>query len=68
MYLWSCADCDHLDITRKQWNDKHYCYRYGCNARTNSGFICFYCLKDSDLKQGGCSNFKKEIHEQMSLF
>lgn len=68
MYGWSCIDCDNLDKTRKQWNDAHYCYRYGCRARKDNGYICFWCKDDNDLKTGGCSDFKHEEQEQLSLF
>ena len=71
-YTWSCAECDHLDKTRKEWNDKHFCYRYGCNARKPDGYICFWLVdgrKDRELKEGGCSDHRHtEVNEQLCLF
>ena len=68
-FTWSCADCDHLDKTRKNWNDAHYCYQYGCNARKPDGHICFWLTNDKELKTGGCSNHRHtEMNEQLSLF
>ena len=71
-YKWSCADCDHLDKTRKKWNDKHYCFLYGCNKGKGSGYICGWLVQgrgDGDLKQMGCSDFRQsDENEQLSLF
>lgn len=63
----SCSECDHLDKSRKKWNESNYCYTYGCKARPD-GYINFWCLRDSDLNTGGCSDFKHETVEQMSMF
>lgn len=71
-FTWSCKDCDHLDKSRKQWNDAHYCFRYGCNARGAGGYICFWLVpgrNDRELKEGGCSDHRHtEPLEQLSLF
>ena len=65
---WCCAECDNLDKTRKEWNETHYCYRYGCKARGKHGYICFWCLNDKDLKSGGCSDFAHTEYEQFGFF
>ena len=65
---YSCAECANLDMSRTQWDEDHYCYRYGCDKRGSDGFICFWCRKDSDLKSGGCSDFADSKFEQLSLF
>ena len=66
--LSSCSECDHLQTSKKEWNATKYCYRYGCTARKEDGYICFWCLSDNDLKKGGCSDFKKETVEQLKMF
>ena len=68
MVLWSCNDCDNLDKNRKQVHEGGYCYRYGCKARKADGFICFWLKEDGGLKTGGCSDFKHEEQEQLTLF
>lgn len=65
--MWSCKECDFLDKSRKVWDDKHYCYRYGCNKRIKDKYICFWCVNDSDLKKGGCSDFKHTENEQLKF-
>lgn len=65
--MWCCAECDYLDKSRKQWDETHYCYRYGCNRRTGV-YICAWVRKDNELKQMGCSDFKHTENEQISLF
>ena len=61
----SCAECDYLDKTRKQYNETHYCYRYGCGK---NDFICGWLLNDNRLNTLGCSDFKHTETEQLSLF
>lgn len=63
-----CAECDYLDKTRKQYNETHYCYRYGCDYRGTDKFICGWLLNDNGLKTMGCSYFKHTETEQLSLF
>lgn len=72
---YSCADCDHLDKSRKQYyNEEHYCYRYGCNYKFYDkeskcdGFIHGWILRDRELKLMSCSDFKCTKYEQLSLF
>lgn len=64
----SCAECDNLNKNKKEWNATKYCYRYGCNARKEDGYISFWCLADNDLNTGGCSDFKHEEVEQLTMF
>ena len=72
--MWCCANCDYLDKNRIQFDENHYSYRYGCNydyaseGRISSGFICGWILKDNQLKQMGCSDFKHTEIEQTRLF
>lgn len=62
----SCANCAHLDKQRKEWNDTHYCYIYGCKSH---GRVCGWVRDDKDLKLQGCSDFKKQQEcEQISIF
>ncbi len=67
---WSCADCDHLDKSRKNCSENH-CYQYGCNA-SKTGYICFWLVpgrNDRELKEGGCSYHRHtELMEQLSFF
>lgn len=75
----SCATCGLLDKSRKKWDEKHYCYLYGCN-KTKNGYICGWLVhdrKDSELKHQGCSyyqppqqkqTFAKTTGEQLSIF
>ena len=72
----SCADCGLLDKSRQKWDEKHYCYLYGCN-KTKDGYVCGWCRQDSELKQQGCSFYQppqpkqavaKTISEQLSIF
>lgn len=65
---WSCAECANLDRTRRQWDENHYCYRYGCSKDGGDGFICFWCRMDSQLKEGGCGSFTNSKCEQLSFF
>ena len=71
-YKWSCADCANLDKSRKKWNDKHYCFLYGCNKKDNNGYVCGWIIQgqgDRHLKEMGCSDFREEdTDEQLSLF
>ena len=75
----SCDTCGLLDKSRKKWDEKHYCYLYGCN-RTKDGYVCGWCVhdrKDSELKHQGCSYYQplqpkqavaKIPSEQLSIF
>lgn len=68
MAVFRCESCENLNLSKKEWNETHYCYRYGCKARPD-GFLPFWLLKDAELKNGGCSDFKeKKKAEQLSLF
>lgn len=52
-----CAECCHLDKTRKQGgNNGTGCFRYGCNARIREKFICGWIRSDNELKTMGCSD------------
>lgn len=52
-----CAECCHLDKTRKQGgNNGTGCFRYGCNARIREKFICGWIGSDNELKTMGCSD------------
>lgn len=62
----SCATCGLLDKSRKEWDEKHYCYRYGCN-KTKDGYICGWLVhdrKDSELKHQGCSYYQPPQQKQ----
>lgn len=62
----SCATCANLDKSRKEWNDTHYCYIYGCTAH---GRVCGWCRDDRQLKLQGCSDYKKpQQEEQISIW
>ena len=52
-----CAECCHLDKTRKQGgNNGTGCFCYGCNARIREKFICGWIRSDDELKTMGCSD------------
>ena len=57
-YTWSCADCAHLDKSRKKWDERHYCYLVGCNKR-KGGYVCGWCREDKGLKTQGCSDYQE---------
>ena len=67
-YEWSCHHCTHLDKSRKEYDEKHYCYIYGCNGGERTRAVG-WCLKDEDLKHMGCSFFTKPKETiQISIF
>lgn len=56
----TCATCGLLDKSRKKWDEKHYCYLYGCN-KTKDGYVCGWCVhdrQDKELKHQGCSFYQ----------
>lgn len=75
----SCATCGLLDKSRKKWDEKHYCYLYGCN-KTKNGYICGWLVhdrQDRELTHQGCSFYQppqpkqataKTTSEQLSIF
>lgn len=68
-YHWSCFYCDHLDRSRIKWDDRNYCFNYGCNKRGANGFTCIWGRNDKEFKTGGCSDFREtQPLEQLSLF
>lgn len=69
--MWLCNDCKHLNKSRKKYDDKHYCFRYGCDFRKDNYVVGWIIEGKSDghLKEMGCSNFEeRKQNEQLSLF
>lgn len=58
----TCETCVHLDKTTKEALE--ISYRYGCKKSSNR-YMSFWILKDSDLKNCGCSEYKEKMKQKI---